>query len=251
MSEVFLDYAKYYDLLYKEKDYKSEAEFIISLIKKHAPHAKTILNLGCGTGKHDSYLAKAGYQVTGLDFSEEMIKIAKSNKTENCEFIVGDARSFKFDKKFDVIISLFHVFSYQTSNADAVGFLQTIRNLLTDNGISIFDYWYGPAVLFIRPESRVKTFESNEMKVTRHANTDMNFVNNVATVNYKIEIENKLAGNKTNLSEAHPMRYFFTPELDLLFEKSKLQLIDHKAWLKTDVLPSEDSWAAYSVVKGF
>jgi len=49
---VFNAYAAYYDLLYKEKNYAEEAEYIHGLIQKNTPGAKTILELGCGTGQH-------------------------------------------------------------------------------------------------------------------------------------------------------------------------------------------------------
>ena len=54
---VFKDYSNYYDLLYSDKDYEAEADYIDHLIQKNNPGAKTILNLGCGTGKHDFLLA--------------------------------------------------------------------------------------------------------------------------------------------------------------------------------------------------
>ena len=76
MSKVFLDYSKYYDLIYKDKDYQREADFVISLIRRYCPGAKSILSLGCGTGNHDFLFSQSGYEVTGVDLSEEMIRIA-------------------------------------------------------------------------------------------------------------------------------------------------------------------------------
>ena len=250
MNEVFLDYSKYYDLLYKDKDYKAEANFIIDLIRKNHPSAQTILNLGCGTGQHDFFLADAGYRVTGIDLSLEMINIAKNKNTSSkCNFIHGDARNLKLGTKFDVVISLFHVLSYQTSNSDVSNFLNTVSSLLNDEGISILDYWYGPAVLTIKPEKRIKEFDSPEMNVTRKANTEINYVDNVATVNYDISITDKLADSVTEIQEKHHMRYFFSPELLLLTEGAQMNHIHQAEWMTKSCTPSEKTWAAYSILK--
>ena len=247
MSDVFLDYSKYYDLLYKDKDYKSEVDFIVGLIRKYHPTAKTILNLGCGTGQHDLFLANLGYEVTGVDFSKEMLTIAEK-KNPTCDYFFGDARYFKVDKKFDVIISLFHVLSYQTTNNEVQSFLNTIYQQLEDDGVAIFDYWYGPAVLNLRPEKRTKNFESNELSISRHALTDMDYVANVATVNFNINVHDKLSDTFIEMNEKHPMRYFFSPELELFFMQNKFKQLAHHQWLKTLAPPSEDSWSAYSVI---
>jgi SAM-dependent methyltransferase len=247
MSDVFLDYSKYYDLLYKDKNYKAESDFIISLIKEYHPNAKTILNLGCGTGQHDFYLADAGYTVTGIDLSQEMINIANNkNTSSNCRFIYGDARTLEIDSKFDIVISLFHVLSYQTTNSDILGFFSTINRLLEDDGISIFDYWYGPAVLSIKPETRVKEIDSSDMHITRHATTEMNYLANVATVNYDILIEDKKKGAKKEIHEKHPMRYFFTPEINLFLSTINLKEKCQYSWLSTS-LPDEKSWSAFTI----
>ena len=72
---VFGNYAHYYDLLYQDKNYVGETQFIHKLIQTHAPNAKNILELGCGTANHALLLAKEGYQVHGVDMSQEMINI--------------------------------------------------------------------------------------------------------------------------------------------------------------------------------
>lgn len=76
---AFGAYSRYYNLFYQDKDYPGEAEYVNGLIRKHHPGATTILDLGCGTGRHDLLLAKMGYEVTGVDRSEEMLSVVKSH----------------------------------------------------------------------------------------------------------------------------------------------------------------------------
>lgn len=83
--KVFGSYSNYYDLIYKDKDYSAEVYFIDSVIKKYAKGSvKTIFDLGCGTGSHAFLLAEKGYNVTGVDMSEDMLSIEK--KKNSCGF---------------------------------------------------------------------------------------------------------------------------------------------------------------------
>ena len=68
--EVFQDYAYYYNAFYCDKDYKSEARTVAKLIKRNTnTEIKYVLNIGCGTGKHDIELKKLGYEISGIDLS--------------------------------------------------------------------------------------------------------------------------------------------------------------------------------------
>lgn len=75
-------YSKYYDLLYSDKDYTKEVEYIDSLIKGQNSKTKTLLDMGCGTGKHAELFCDKGYTVSQVDLSEDMLKIAETRKRE-------------------------------------------------------------------------------------------------------------------------------------------------------------------------
>ena len=70
---VFDEYARYYDLLYQDKDYQAEADYVAGLIRRFHPEARSILELGSGTGIHASLLAKKGFTVHGVERSPEML----------------------------------------------------------------------------------------------------------------------------------------------------------------------------------
>jgi ubiquinone/menaquinone biosynthesis C-methylase UbiE len=76
MNINFGEYAKYYDLIYKDKDYRKEVDFIENIFKiTYKP--KSILEIGCGTGSYTKMLLKRGYEVTAVDISDDMLKIAR------------------------------------------------------------------------------------------------------------------------------------------------------------------------------
>lgn len=114
------EYALAYDYLYKDKDYEKECDFIGRVFKKFSGRVETILDLGCGTGGHALILAKRGYEVLGVDCSQEMLDIAitKAGKRNlSIEFIRDDITDIRLHRKFDAVISMFAVMSYQTTNS--------------------------------------------------------------------------------------------------------------------------------------
>jgi SAM-dependent methyltransferase len=242
---VFGTYSRYYDLLYKGKDYAGEAEYVETLTSRHRPNAKTILDLGCGTGRHAQLLAKKGFEVTGLDRSEQMLATARAAASNGhaLEFLQGDLRDARLGREFDVVVSLFHVMSYQTTNADLKAAFTTVREHLKHGGLFLFDCWYGPAVLTQRPQVRIQRLEDEHLAVTRLAEPVMRPSENLVDVNYQIFIRDKASGHTDQLAETHTMRYLFVPEIELLFESCGLELLRCSEFM-TEKDPSTESWNA-------
>ena len=251
---VFQDYAKYYDLLYKDKNYEQEVNYIESLIKKYSKNSKSILELGCGTGKHALLLGQKGYEVCGVDISAKMVEQAKKRFEEykglenKVSFHHGDMRSFKINKTFDTVVSLFHVMSYQTTNKDLLNSFLTASKHLEKDGVFIFDCWYGPAVLSDKPSDRIKKIEKDNFLLTRVANSKMNANDNIVDVNYKICIQDKKSGIENRFEEVHKMRYLFKPEIEMFLDKAGLSLIGCEEW-ETGKEPSFDSWGVCFIGK--
>jgi SAM-dependent methyltransferase len=236
----FAEYSAYYDLLYRDKDYAGEAAYIASLIRGAHPTARTVLDLGCGTGRHAGLLQNLGYDICGVDMSAAML--AEARRTQPAiTFHQGDARSFRLDQTFDAVVSLFHVASYQTTNRDFAAYLQTAKSLMAPGGVFIFDFWYGPAVLADPPAVRVKRLEDGQHKVTRIAEPDHDRLRNTVDVRYQILVES--AAGPRQLSESHRMRYFFLPEIELFLENAGMTLRKITAW-KEDRLPTAADWGA-------
>lgn len=235
---VFGNYSKYYDLLYSDKDYYAESQYIESLIKKFNPNTKTILELGCGTGKHAKLLNQKGYDVYGVDLSETMLEQAKELGI-NCE--LADVRNFHTDKKFDTVLSLFHVASYQITDDDILNYFGTASQHLNSGGIFIFDLWYKPAVLAQVPENRVKELENNDIKVKRFCNPNHIEDKYIVEVNYDIEILDKATNKIEKICEKHSMRYFSIDEIKGFAKLKNIDIIHCEEWL-TGISPSENTW---------
>jgi SAM-dependent methyltransferase len=248
---IFGAYSLYYNLLYKDKDYAGEVEYVHRLLGKYRPGATSILDLGCGTGRHDIVFAGKGYVVTGVDRSEEMLTVANSNLSFAPSppiFARGDIRTVRLDRQFDAVLSLFHVMSYQTSNEDLQAAFATACAHLGPEGIFIFDCWYGPSVLTDRPAIRVKRLEDASVSVIRLAEPVMHPNENTVDVNYTIIIKDKKSGNADELKETHTMRYLFKPEVAMMLKLAGLELIHGEEWL-TGKVPGFDTWGVCFVAR--
>jgi SAM-dependent methyltransferase len=110
------------------------------LILKNIPKGSHIFDLGCGTGQIAQRLLKRGYQVTGLDSSEGMLKVAREN-APNGKFILDDARFFKLPPTFYAAISTDVVLNYILRIEELKDALQNVYNALLENGIFAFELY--------------------------------------------------------------------------------------------------------------
>jgi SAM-dependent methyltransferase len=241
-------YAQYYDLFYADKNYIGEAQYILSLLRQYRSAAKSVLDLGCGTGKHAEALASNGYTVHGVDYSAQMIAEADQHlqalprhHAQRLRFTHADIREFRVNRTFDAAISLFHVISYLCSNDDVLRAFATVRQHLHDDGLFIFDCWYGPAVLADRPVARTKYFQDDQHRIKRDANPTLYPNENLVGIDYTFSVSNGSGQVLEQFSETHRMRYFFKPEMEILLSAAGLQMLDCYRWL-TKEEPGFDSW---------
>lgn len=252
----FGQYAAYYDLLYADKDYAAETEFVANVLAREAPLAVRVLDMGCGTGVHADLLTRSGYSVHGIDRSPGMIEIAQARLLAQGErvgcpplsFGVADVRTYRGAETFDAVISLFHVLSYQTSNDDLMAMLQTAAHHLRPDGILLCDFWYGPAVLSEQPSVRVKRCEGADIAITRIAEPRLNVRDSVCDISYTLYLEDTKAATISRITELHSMRYIFLPELDLMARASGLSLKSSFEWLSGDT-PGGKSWSVCAVLQ--
>ncbi|GBR75496.1 SAM-dependent methyltransferase [Candidatus Termititenax persephonae] len=182
-------YSRYYDLLYQDKDYLGEFQYVQNHIAAFAKiPVKSVLDIGCGTGKTLKLFKEAGYAVAGVDLSEGMLSAARQYLGQEEDLVCARAADFKFEKKFDVITSLFHVLSYQTENGELEKVFANAAQHLAEGGVFLFDFWYGPAVLSDLPTTRTKKLENAEIKVTRQTTPIMHYNDNIVEVNFDLAI---------------------------------------------------------------
>lgn len=252
MKGIFQSYGKYYDVIYADKDYEKECDFLEEIFRKYSKFMpKAILDGGCGTGGHAIPLAKRDYEVTGIDPSEEMIRIAKEKARKsgvNIVFNVMDLRELQLNKKFDACICMFAVIDYLTNTKDLLKALSNIRRHLKNGSLLIFDFWYGPAVLTILPSSRMKIIEKEGAKVIRFAEPHLDAFHHICEVNYHfIVIKEKLIVYEGK--EKHAVRFYFPEEINHYLEESGFQPLKLCPFLDLNAEPSEKTWNVTAIVQ--
>lgn len=139
-EELFTNYANAYDKESFTQGTVAEVDFIE--VEIQSDRSKTILDIGCGTGRHAIELAKRGYSVVGIDLSESQLQKAREKAQREgvqVKFLQADARHFNFETPFDLVIMLCGgAFSLMETDEMNFSILTNADNVLTTKGKFIF-----------------------------------------------------------------------------------------------------------------
>ena len=246
MTDPFEASSRYYDLLYQEKDSAAEAAYVDALLQRHGIAGQELLEFGSGTGRHGCLLAQCGYRVHGLERSAAMVDAAQQVPGFSCQ--QGDITTTRLQRRFDAVLALFHVVSYQTTNPAVQAVFANAAHHLSPGGLFLFDVWYSPAVASQRPETRIKRLQSEDLSITRIAEPTLHPNANRVDVHYTVMAQQHSTGALHTFEETHPMRHFSLPELDLLAEAAGFERLAAEEWL-TGAAPSEATWGVCLVLR--
>lgn len=131
----------YYHQLYFKRDKKEATDFINRLIDylKPAPNS-LMLDIACGKGRHSVQLASKGFDVTGIDLSEDSIRKAKKKENDHLHFCIHDMRLPAWINYFDYAFNFFTSFGYFRTTREHDNSIRTIAESLKPNGIFVIDY---------------------------------------------------------------------------------------------------------------
>jgi SAM-dependent methyltransferase len=243
---VFNNYSRYYDLLYRDKDYPGEAAYIHSLLTRYGISKGNLLEFGSGTGRHGRLLAAQGYTVHGIELSAEMVAEAEVADGFTCQ--QGDIAKTDMGRHYDAVLSLFHVISYQTRNDQLQAVFANAAAHLNAGGLFIFDFWYSPAVYVQKPSVRVKRMADQQVEITRIAEPVIYANENRVDVNYTIYARDLASGAVQTMQETHPMRHFSLPEIEVLAGINGFSTLTTEEFL-TGNNPGESTWGVCVILK--
>lgn len=136
--------APIYDAINSDIDYRSWADFIENAVKKYGPSEPSLwLDLGCGTGKMTLELAARGMDMIGVDYSPEMLDVARSEAEsrglDSILWLCQDMREFELYGTVDVAASCLDSINHLCKPSDLDKCLSLVHNYLSPNGLFIFD----------------------------------------------------------------------------------------------------------------
>lgn len=250
---VFEKYSDFYNLLYSDKNYSAEVDYIIRKLEKYNCKSKNILEYGSGTGIHGSLLVEKGYNLTGIELSEKMYSIGKSNIKEKrieekFKLVNDNIITYRDKEKYGAVISLFHVISYITTNENVLKVFENASYQLEKGGLFIFDIWYLPAVIHLKPQPKIKIFQDDNLKIFRFTDPKIRYNENIVDVNFKLVIINKSLNQTYVIEETHSMRYFSIAEIELIANLNSFEVVKVEEFL-TEKEPSENTWSVCFILR--
>lgn len=135
--------ADVYDLIYQWLPYAEQADRIAELVRERRPGARSLLEVGCGTGRYLVELRRHFSVIEGLDVEPAMLDLAR-RRLPDVPLHLGDMRTFDLGRTFEVVACLFSSIGYMTTRDDLVAAIDTMRRHLVAGGVMVIDPWYTP-----------------------------------------------------------------------------------------------------------
>jgi SAM-dependent methyltransferase len=216
--------------------------------RRYGVEVSTIVDYGCGTGSHARRFAERGIKVYGIDCSQPMLAAAreKTKGLQGVEFLHDSELAVIPEVSVDIFCLLFDVVSYIVENDALDRLLSYIVSRLTPQGLFVFDFWYGPGVLSLRPVNRWKEFEANGANILRLTRAELDWNNSIVNVAHEIIVtqENQV---KDRFVDSHVMRFFFRKEINYLLEAHGLEVMQFGTWQDPESPPTTNDWSALVV----
>ena len=140
--EAYTGFASVYDMFMDNIPYDEWSSYLISLLKEYGVGDGLVLDLGCGTGSVTERLAAAGYDMIGVDLSEEMLQIAMEKRMESGHdilYLLQDMREFELYGTVRAVVSICDSMNYILEEEDLKQVFSLVNNYLDPGGIFIFD----------------------------------------------------------------------------------------------------------------
>ncbi|WP_308618982.1 methyltransferase domain-containing protein [uncultured Eubacterium sp.] len=135
-------FAYLYDELTQNVEYEKRCDYILSFFEKNGIKSGTVLDLACGTGSMSIPFMKRGYNIIGLDYSEEMLEIASNRFFEagnNFSLLKAKMQEFELSEKADACICCLDSINHLNNIDDVQAAFKNVYDSLNNNGLFVFD----------------------------------------------------------------------------------------------------------------
>lgn len=160
--EPYKNFAEIYDSFVDKAFYEDYYNYIIQTLKKLGIHPETLLELACGTGNLAILFKNAGFNIEGLDISNDMLKIAKH---KGLRVFNTDMVNFSLAKEYDLILCVFDSLNYIQKKQDLLSCFKQVNRHLKDNGLFIFDMNSYYKITKVMPKFRTAYHRSTDLDI--------------------------------------------------------------------------------------
>jgi ubiquinone/menaquinone biosynthesis C-methylase UbiE len=175
--------SEFYHILYSDRNHDEADSFVKKLVDFFKISTEnSILDLGCGKGRHSFSLAQYSNAIMGVDLSSNSIKYAQNHtKGNNPVFEVADMRQFDLNRTFDYVLNLFTSFGYFDTLSENESVLSCISRHQNSQGILLIDYLNSEKVRLQGESKTIKTIQNIDFYLHKylsknHVNKKIHFV---------------------------------------------------------------------------
>lgn len=204
----------FYHILYQDRDHSEAHQFMDNLTQYlNLPDQAKILDLACGKGRHSIYLNSLGYDVTGVDLSENSIAYAKQFENNTLHFQVHDMCQ-PYRQEFDAVFNLFTSFGYFDKEEDNMNTIKAIKQDLNEFGFGVIDFMNTDYIIANLVPEDIKTVNGIDFHQKRYVR-DGYIIKN-------IEFEHE--GEEFVFQER--VKAFSLTDFETMFEEAGVYLLD-------------------------
>ena len=141
--EAYTSFAEVYDTFMYNVPYEEWADYLEERLKEYGVKDGLVLELGCGTGSMTELLAEKGYDMIGVDNSEDMLEIAMEKRIESGHdilYLLQNMQEFELYGTVKAVVSVCDSVNYITEKAELEEVFRLVNNYLDPQGIFIFDF---------------------------------------------------------------------------------------------------------------
>ena len=221
----------YYEIEKVGRKFDEEIDFLGKLFLKY--NIKTALDLGCGSGEHVFALNQNGFNVRGIDISEEMAGIAKK-RYPKCDFEIADLQTYKKEDLVDAIICMFGTFNYIIKDQEISDALVNIRESLRPKGLFILEIWNSSPVRKIKrkPIAPVSLSKVGSIMIKRNRGfrvaSSPEGNENLVEVNFIYNL------NQETVKDRHVMRVFSYSEIQTILMSIGFDILNNYSNFRMD-----------------
>lgn len=139
MMEAYSGFAEVYDCFMDNVPYEAWCAYLSGILKEQGIEEGLVLELGCGTGKMTRLLKRQGYDMIGVDMSEEMLGIARQQDSEGILYLLQDMREFELYGTVRAVVSVCDSMNYILEEDELLTVFRLVNNYLDPGGIFVFD----------------------------------------------------------------------------------------------------------------
>ena len=141
--KAYTNFAEVYDTFMDNVPYEEWAEYLLKVLEQYGIKDGLVLELGCGTGTMTEILNDRGYDMIGVDNSEDMLEIALDKRVESGKdilYLLQDMREFELYGTVRAVVSVCDSVNYITEESELEEVFRLVNNYLDPGGIFVFDF---------------------------------------------------------------------------------------------------------------